>query len=107
MKVYFQPGSNADAAASTISNLGMADITDLPPGTLPPIVLRLDASSLPVCLVTLKGQGLSETALKDIAPNNIGTSRRVWQAHPCRNPSAAAGGRFSFMWIPTSSRQIN
>ena len=71
IKVYFQPGSNADAAASTISNLAMADIRDLPPGTLPPIVLKLDASSLPVCLVTLKGPGLTETALKDIAQNNI------------------------------------
>src|SRR3954451_24378908 len=71
IKMYFQPGSNADAAASTISNLAMADIRDLPPGTLPPIVLKFDASSLPVCLVTLKGPGLTETALKDIAQNNI------------------------------------
>jgi len=71
IKVYFQPGSNADSAASTISNLAMADIRDLPPGTLPPIVLKLDASSLPVCLVTLKGPGLTETYLKDLAQNNI------------------------------------
>jgi len=39
----------------------------LPPGTLPPVVLKFDASSLPVCLVTLKGQGLNETQLKDLA----------------------------------------
>jgi len=71
IKVYFQPGSSPDAAASTISNLAMADIRDMPPGTLPPIVLKFDASSLPVCLVTLKGEGLTETFLKDIAQNNI------------------------------------
>ncbi len=71
IKIYFQPGSNADSAASTVSNLAMADIRDLPPGTLPPIVMKFDASSLPVCLVTLKGSGLTETALKDIAQNNI------------------------------------
>ena len=71
IKVYFQPGSNADSAASTISNLAMADIRDLPPGTFPPIVLKFDASSLPVCLVTLKGPGLTETFLKDLAQNNI------------------------------------
>ncbi len=29
----------------------------------------MDASSLPVCLVTLKGEGLSETQLKDLAQN--------------------------------------
>jgi multidrug efflux pump subunit AcrB len=71
IKVYFQPGSDADSAASTISNLAMADIRDLPPGTLPPIVLKFDAASLPVCLVTLKGEGLTETGLKDLAQNNI------------------------------------
>src|ERR1700749_3470458 len=66
IKVYFQPGSNADSATSTIANLAMADMRDLPPGTLPPVVLKFDASSLPVCLVTLKGDGLSETRLKDL-----------------------------------------
>ena len=34
-------------------------------------MLSSSASSLPVCLVTLKGPGLTETALKDIAQNNI------------------------------------
>src|SRR5271170_4540801 len=67
IRVYFQPGTSADAAVSQISNLAMANLRRLPPGTLPPIVLKFDASSLPVCLITLKGQGLNETALKDIA----------------------------------------
>src|ERR1700685_2436808 len=67
IKVYFQPGTNADADASAIANPAMADMRDLPPGTLPPIVLKFDASSLPVCLVTFKGEGLNETALRDLA----------------------------------------
>jgi multidrug efflux pump subunit AcrB len=67
IKVYFQPGSNADSAVTTISNLAMAQLRRLPPGTLPPVVMKFDASSLPVCLVTLKGEGLDETALRDLA----------------------------------------
>jgi multidrug efflux pump subunit AcrB len=66
IRVYFQPGTNADAAVSTISNLAMAQLRRLPPGTLPPVVLKFDASSLPVCLITLKGEGLDETQLHDI-----------------------------------------
>ncbi len=66
IRVYFQPGTNADAAVSTISNLAMAQLRRLPPGTLPPVVLKFDASSLPVCLITLKGAGLNETELHDI-----------------------------------------
>src|SRR5579859_6754978 len=61
IKIYFQPGTNADADLSTVSNLAMADLRRLPPGTLPPVVLKFDASSLPVCLITLKGEGLGES----------------------------------------------
>ncbi|MFP5237761.1 MAG: efflux RND transporter permease subunit [Acidobacteriota bacterium] len=67
IKIYFKPGTDANAALSNISNLAMADLRRLPPGTLPPVVLGMDASTQPVCLVTLKGQGLNEIALKDLA----------------------------------------
>src|SRR5512142_875776 len=71
IKVYFQPGTNADSAVSTISNLAMANLRRLPPGTLPPVVLKFDASSLPVCLITLKGQGLTEAQLRDLGQYNV------------------------------------
>jgi HAE1 family hydrophobic/amphiphilic exporter-1 len=65
IKIYFQPGTDADSAVTNISNLAMADLRRLPPGTLPPVVMKFDASSLPVCLITLKGKGLTETQLRD------------------------------------------
>jgi hydrophobic/amphiphilic exporter-1 (mainly G- bacteria), HAE1 family len=71
IKIYFQPGTSADSDVSAISNLAMADLRRLPPGTLPPVVLKFDASSLPVCLITLKGEGLNETELHDIGQYNI------------------------------------
>ena len=67
VKIYFKPGTDANAALSNIANLAMADLRRLPSGTLPPVVLGMTASSQPVCLVTLKGQGLNETQLKDLA----------------------------------------
>ena len=66
IKVYFRPGTNANAALSNIANLAMADLRRLPPGTLPPVVLGMTAASQPVCLVTLSGRGLNETQLKDL-----------------------------------------
>ena len=71
IKVYFQPGTDPDAAVSEIANLAMADLRRLPQGTLPPVVLKFDASSMPVCLVTLKGQGLTETQLHDLGQFNV------------------------------------
>jgi len=67
IKIYFKPSTDPNAALSNIANLAMADLRRLPPGTLPPVVLGMDASTQPVCLVTLKGQGLNETNLKDLA----------------------------------------
>jgi len=66
IKVFFQPGTSADSDVSEIANLAMADLRRLPPGTLPPIVQKFDASSLPVCLITLKGEGMTETQLRDV-----------------------------------------
>jgi HAE1 family hydrophobic/amphiphilic exporter-1 len=71
IKVYFQPGTNPDSAVTTIANLASANLRRLPPGTLPPVVLKFDASSLPVCFITLKGEGMNETQLRDQAQYNV------------------------------------
>jgi multidrug efflux pump subunit AcrB len=67
----FQPGTSADTDVTELSNLALADLKRLPPGTLPPVVLKFDASSLPVCLLTVRGQGLTETQLHDYAQFSI------------------------------------
>ena len=71
IKIYFQPGFDADSAVTSIANLAVADLRKLPPGTLPPVVLKFDASSLPVCLVTLKGAGLNEAKLRDLGQYDV------------------------------------
>ncbi len=91
IKVYFQPSANPDAAASAIANLAMADMKDLPPGTLPPVILKLDASTLPVCLVTFQGDGLSETQMKDLAQNVV---RNQLAAVPGASVPQPFGGRW-------------
>ncbi len=71
IKVYFHPSANIDAAASSLANLAMADLRHMPPGTLPPVVLKFDASSLPVTLLTVSGAGFREAELRDQAQYNI------------------------------------
>jgi multidrug efflux pump subunit AcrB len=71
IRVFFSPNTSADADVTQLSNLALADLKRLPPGTLPPVVLKSDASSLPVCLVAVSGQGLTETQLHDFAQFTI------------------------------------
>jgi HAE1 family hydrophobic/amphiphilic exporter-1 len=73
IKIFFQPGTNPDSAVSTIANLAAAEQRRLPQGTLPPIVLRFDPSSLPVCLIALKGEGMTDTMLRDIGHYKVRT----------------------------------
>ncbi len=91
IKVYFQPGTDANADVSSISNLAMADLRRLPPGTLPPVVLGFDASNLPVCLITLEGQGLGETQLKDLAQFEV---RNQVASVPGASVPQPYGGRY-------------
>jgi multidrug efflux pump subunit AcrB len=91
IKVYFQPGSNPDSDVTSIANLAMASLRYLPPGTLPPIVMPFDASSLPVCLVTLKGQGLSEAQLRDLGQFTV---RNQMAGVPGASVPPAFGGRY-------------
>ncbi|MBP1686256.1 MAG: acriflavin resistance protein [Deltaproteobacteria bacterium] len=71
IKVFFQPNANIDVAAASLANLAMADLRHLPPGTLPPLVLKFDASSLPVTIVTASGAGFSEAQLRDQVQYNV------------------------------------
>ncbi len=65
IKIFFTPGSDPNADVTEISNLSMADLRRLPEGTLPPVVLETSASFLPVCLLAVKGKGMTETRLRD------------------------------------------
>jgi hydrophobic/amphiphilic exporter-1 (mainly G- bacteria), HAE1 family len=91
IKIYFQPGTDANADLSNISNLAMADLRRLPPGTLPPVVLKFDASSLPVCLITLKGEGLNETQLRDLGQYTV---RNQIASVPGASVPQPFGGRY-------------
>ena len=91
IKIYFQPGTNPDSDANTVANLAMASLRYLPQGTLPPVVMKFDASSLPVCLVTLKGEGLSESQMRDLGQFTV---RNQMAGIPGASVPPAFGGRY-------------
>lgn len=91
IKVYFRAGTDPDADAATISSLASSDLRDMPPGTYPPIVLKQDASSIPVALVTLSGSGLSEGKLKDVGQNFV---RNQLASVPGASVTQPFGGRW-------------
>jgi len=102
IKIYFQPGADADAAVGAVSNLAMANLRRLPAGTLPPIVLKFDASSLPVCLVTFKTPDLNETEIRDLAQYNV--RNQLASVPGASVPQPFGGGNRSIMIFADPSR---
>lgn len=71
VKVYLQPNANVDGAIAEVIAEAQATIKQLPPGITPPLVVRYNASTVPILQLGLSGQGLSEQQLNDLGVNFI------------------------------------
>ncbi|HEV3279089.1 MAG TPA: efflux RND transporter permease subunit [Terriglobia bacterium] len=103
IRVYFQPGTSGDADVTSIANLAMADLKRLPQGTLPPVVLAVGASSIPVCLLTVEGKGLSETQLHDYLQYQI---RDQVAGVPGATVPPPFGGKYRQIMVYTDPLQL-
>ena len=64
---YFQDDQDPNGALTQVNSLALAVIPNLPPGTLPPVVLPFDpTSTTPVALVALDSKTQSESILYDV-----------------------------------------
>ncbi len=63
---YYRSGTDPNGALTQVNSLASAAIPNLPPGTLPPVILPFDpTSSTPVCLMALDSKSQSESILYD------------------------------------------
>ena len=106
IKVFFQPGTDPNADVTEISNLALADLRRLPKGTLPPVVLPMAASSVPVCLLTVKGRGLNETQLRDYLQFEIRDQIANVPGAMVPRPSAENTGNSWSTWTRSSCRRM-
>src|SRR5579859_7308416 len=71
VKVYLQPQANVDGAIAEVIAEAQSTVKLLPPGITPPLVIRYDASTVPILQLGLSGKGLSEQQLNDLGVNFI------------------------------------
>ncbi|HEY4048161.1 MAG TPA: efflux RND transporter permease subunit [Acidobacteriaceae bacterium] len=71
IKVYFQPNVQIDLAIAQVTALSQSILRQMPPGILPPQILKYDASSVPIVQLSLGGKGLSQEQLYDLGQNQI------------------------------------
>jgi len=73
VKVYLQPSASIDRANAQITAESQTILRQLPPGSLPPLILNYNASTVPILQLGLSGKGLTEPQLNDIALNFLRT----------------------------------
>jgi multidrug efflux pump subunit AcrB len=73
VKIFLQPNASLDRANAQVTAVSQTILRQLPPGTLPPLIINYSASSLPILQLALSGQGLSEQQLNDLGQNFLRT----------------------------------
>lgn len=68
VKDFFRDEIDPNTALSQVTSLAMSDLYYLPPGTIPPMVMPYDpTASIPLALLAVSSDSLSEKGLYDIA----------------------------------------
>ncbi len=100
---YFRSGVDPNGALTQVNSLALAEIPNLPPGTLPPLVLPFDpTATVPACIVALDSQSQSESTLYDVGRYEV---RNLIMSSPARIRRSFLGARFarcSLTWTARS-----
>lgn len=73
VKLFFHPNVNVDMALSQVTAIAQTMLRNLPPGTLPPLILNYKASTVPVLQLVLSSATIPEQKLNDLGNNFLRT----------------------------------
>jgi multidrug efflux pump subunit AcrB len=73
VKIFFHPGVNIAVANAQVTAISQLMVRQMPPGTLPPLIVNYNASTVPILQLALSGKGLSEQNLADLGLTQVRT----------------------------------
>ena len=71
VKVYLQPGASVASAMAQMDAVGATSVRGDPPGTIPPLLIAYNASTVPILQLVLTSDHLGEQQIYDMAGNFI------------------------------------
>lgn len=71
VKIFFQPGTDTSVAQTQITSVSQTVIKQLPTGATPPLIVALDASSVPVLSLQVNNPNMSSSEIYNMASNLI------------------------------------
>jgi multidrug efflux pump subunit AcrB len=66
IKLFFQPGVDINLAMSQVVAFAQLSLKQMPPGTQPPLILKYNASSVPIIQLALASDRLTEAQVFDL-----------------------------------------
>ena len=66
-RVYFQPNAKIEEATAQVTAISQTALRQMPPGSVPPLILRYSASTVPILQLSMSSDTLSEQQLFDIS----------------------------------------
>jgi multidrug efflux pump subunit AcrB len=71
IKIYLQPEASVDQAIAQTTAISQTAVRSMPPGTIPPLIMRYSATSVPIMMLALESDTLSEQQIFDYGINYI------------------------------------
>ncbi len=71
IKVFLREGASVDAGVAQITAIAQTILRQMPPGQTPPLVIRYNASTVPILQYGLSSASLSEQELYDLGQNQV------------------------------------
>lgn len=71
VKIFFQPGTNIAEAQTQITSVSQTVLKQMPRGITPPLILKYNASSVPVLMLKISSDTITGSQLYDMASNLI------------------------------------
>ena len=71
IKVYFQPNASIEAAVAQVTAINQSILARMPPGINPPVVIRFNATNVPIIQLGISSPTVAEQALFDLGLNSV------------------------------------
>jgi CzcA family heavy metal efflux pump len=71
IKIYMQPGADVAQAIAQTTAVAQTAVRQMPPGAVPPLIMQYNATSVPIMMLALETDSLSEQQMFDYGINFV------------------------------------
>jgi multidrug efflux pump subunit AcrB len=104
IRLYLQPGADVAAAMAQVTAVSQTILRRMPPNTIPPIILRYTASSVPILQLSFSSDTLTESEIFDHVNQRVRTMLSVVQGTRFPLPSGGKARQIAVDLDPAALR---